>query len=332
MRSKYIIVSLLMFMLACAVALTLYACRGTNKQSGAEQISITTSGVEASVKQGYCKRTGLLIAVKPMDDPENPYRDQYKPWDLWCYDHIVAYDSDAEQKPVDAMTYEEKQAFVYGTNKPTNWIRILPEIEDGFLVPSDVHVQRWEEAIANNQRLEYSTAVAESSVVAEGEIEPSLRDENYLATDAIRASYWPPIPSWLVDADPSRVLLLPNGDVITDGLLGEEHNGSTSGCCGGSKDSLFARYDCSGQLVRTAQGFWWYTYYDLDLQGKLDGKLVNTPDGYIKLCDVETGQVLRAWDYDATEIPAGADLPSRDTHPFSWLSGATLKCFYAATN
>src|SRR5512133_2596081 len=103
-----------------------------------------------------------------------------------------------------------------------------------------------------------------------------------LSTDAFHSTSYPPIPEWLAKNPPESAMLLPNGDVVTSGLLGSGAATSKPGCCDGGS-GVFARYDKMGSLVRAVNGqHWWWLYYEGAESDKPNGLMVSSLDGYIQ--------------------------------------------------
>jgi hypothetical protein len=276
-----------------------------------------------------------VISLMALDDPTNPYRGQYRAWDYWVYENVGTRSAElTDKKPTD-MTREELEAYVFNRGHPPNWTERKARVyESGVLVPYVVSLADFEQARASNTTEEL--AAKSRFVTASGEMDPQLKADMQEAGYAAQARFYPEIPEWLVNDPPDAAMLLPNGEIVTEGLLHEgdttktDDLGSKSGCCGGT-GSIYARYDADGDLLAAKTGGWWGLYYDTDRLGKPEGNPVLTQDGYMKFFD-ESGALLSIWDYDGTKIGSEGEAVPRDPHYFTMATGVFWKHLYDAVH
>jgi hypothetical protein len=212
-----------------------------------------------------------VISLMALDDPTNPYRGQYRAWDYWVYENVGTRSAElTDKKPTD-MTRQELEAYVFHGGNPPNWTERKARVYDnGILVPYLVSIADFEQARSSNTSKELEAK--SSFVTACGEMDPQLKADMQQAGYAAQAAFYPEIPEWLVSNPPDAAMLLPNGEVVTEGVVGGDTTddgavlGSKAGCCGGS-GSIFARYDAAGNLLAAKTGGWWGLYYDINRLG-----------------------------------------------------------------
>jgi len=324
MQRRYIIIYTLSSLtaLALVVTISLIACNGTAK-----------TGLNTDLQPRAVNDTWTISNIVPLDDPSNPYAGQYEAWDHWIYEHLTA---DPEpryrwEKHPDEMTKEELEDFVFGRSKPSNWLHLKISVEDGkYTVPLETDLHEFEKAVCENRDKEREASI--HWVHTQGTIDERLREDIFTLVDKVRAQYLEPIPEWLAEGEPRFAMLLPEGWVVTEGLLQTDKttNSNNKYCCGGN-DTSYSLYSPEGKLTRTAKWFWWLLFYDIDINGMPDGDIVNTADGYIKLLDKDSGELLQVWDWDATPLAIEEPTP-RDRHPFYLLSGKDIASLYAASS
>ena len=304
---RVLIIAIIIVVLGCV-----YSCTGSIGQKNSGEPDDTKQVQLADGSKLAEDVFGKWVEVKPIDDPGNPYIDEYQTWDVWAWENLLTV-------PFVRKAPDEQ---------PANYICLRFRIDsNGYMMPFMDDMHAFERSRIDGTGSEYRLGL--TRVRAEGEIDPELRQSLYDAGFVIQASYYREIPAWLAEDPPLRAMLLPNGEVLTDGLLGEK--AKSEGCCGG-KGSVFARYSADGELIHAkSSANWWYLFYDAANKGKPDGVLVNTNCGYIKFVDEQSNELLSVWDYDGTELPA-VEPAQRDPHPFIWLEAKTIQTYYRVTH
>jgi hypothetical protein len=271
---------------------------------------------------------GKLVVVRSIDDPENPYREEYKEWDRWFWDHLL--EKAPEQKLYRDMTEEEKALKEAHRQLGMGWTGVMHRVDErGFFIPLERSMREREEAISAGKLDERDNSG--QWVMAEGEIDPEMHQASWDAGFAVSAEYYPPIPAWLAANPPYEALLLPNGDVVTWGLLGitdRDYN------YGPNINSLYARYDKDGNLIAKVEDKGWFMlYYDPEGTGRPlpDGEYEDREDGYFMYRDPYSGGLLSVWNWDGTPMPP-VEPPWRDPHPFRLLRANMLQDMYSAVH
>lgn len=318
-------VVLLVILLASAI----YAC--SNNYSAATS-SQKTSASETILPEGARQveaDNGRIVVVRALEDPENPYRDEYKPWDYWFFDHLLA--EIPEYKLWSQLTDAEKAERIAKRKAGMGWSSMRYLLDgSGFVIPFEKGIRMHEEGVEDNTFLDLGHSG--NWVIAEGEIDPEMHQAMWEASYKVSAEFYPEIPSWLAENPPFEAIFLPNGDVVTHGLLGDfKKEGEAASCCGG-KGSVVARYDHDGNLIRTLKdSLWFYLYYDADLNPEPVGLPSTSRDGYTTFRDERTGSLLSVWDWDGTQLPT-TEPAWRDPHPYIWLNASYLVNLYEASH
>jgi hypothetical protein len=131
-------------------------------------------------------------------------------------------------------------------------------------------------------------------------------------------------------------LLLPNGDVITVGLLGSgsetaagNETEKVTGCCGGNSSLPLVRYNSDGTPIATTnRHHWWYLYYDVEVEPIPTGVMVDRSDGYIRFTDGIDGGLLSIWTYDGRPVATEAEAIPLDRHSFTWLRKRAIEKYF----
>ena len=124
-------------------------------------------------------------------------------------------------------------------------------------------------------------------------------------------------------------MLLPNGDVVTEGMLGENAKPQSERDCDGS---WYCRYSIAGELLAKVKSApWWYLFHNRDELGTPHGKMNIREDGYIWFSSEYTGELLSVWDFDGTRLPDTVP-PQRSTLHFDWINAKLLETYYRVSN
>jgi hypothetical protein len=239
--------------------------------------------------------------VRDLDDPENPYRKQYGPWDRWALANA--------KNP----TMEEMAAQRSGT-APAGWTYFRPSVtEDGWLIPqlAELGTLLDQQTDLNAYRnrphcvLTFSAAgIADATVLAELE-QAKLK---------LWASRLPQIPEWLKAQLPKRAIVLPGGEAVTYGPLGSGVGPVEAGKWRFDADGnpeVYYRYDASGaEVARTTPGQPWQELFrpgytqEILLGGSKQGLIPVLLNGYTILSEAASGAVVKVYDYTGAELPA----------------------------
>ena len=273
--------------------------------------------------------TGSIV-LADLDDDSNPYKGQYKAWDRWVFEHAGAEDPYKIDKPPEEMTPEERTAYVFRNNYPSNWTECKATVlDEKYLIPFEISIYEGREAYANHTADEYYSTV--NVITARGVMNPNLNDEMLVRGEEITAEFYMPIPEWLAKNPPKAAMLLPNGDIVTDGLLGsagnEEDHHESGSCCGGT--SLYCLYSENGELLRTNNNFWWFLYHN---EAECPtGSMVASPDGYVRFYN-DAGELDSIWDFDGIKLESEEAATPRSPYHFEMLGSNSIVRFFAASH
>lgn len=277
-----------------------------------------------------------LASFKPLDDQHNPYRSQYQEWDRWLVSNCKSVHRGYKSNTARSAGAKGQMAF-------TTMIDAA-----GYVVPAVESRRRYEEAQKN--RTEESFDQDALYITGAGPADKDILYRYRSQIDEVCAQYYPRIPDWLGSNPPLAAILLPNGEVVTQGPLGNGMNKATppeapigndqpsakaspagSGS-GNNSNQGWYRYDATGkQLGFTAKPAWWFLYYDANAHGLPAGKMTSRRDGYTIFTDPTTGAITSVYDYDGTRLDA-VEPPLRDLHPFIKLRSYRLAQYYKAQN
>jgi hypothetical protein len=301
----------------CMFALTMMtACAGNGRNS------VNTASVRDT--------SGNMIQVKALDDPANPFKGQYGPWDKWLYENMQPT-TDYQSRQTTTTGKALAEGIEQSLRQPANWTGLQTRVTDeGYLQPIVEGIKSNEDQRGGSNAMPPTN---EGWIQAYGLMDPTTYEQLITAVNVVHASYYNPIPEWLVINPPESAMLLPNGDVVTSGLLGAGKEAlSKPGCCGG-KSSIFARYDKDGNLIRTVNGrHWWYLYYEGGDGSLPPGTMVNTMDGYIEFMAPNGVEILSLWNWDGTQLDPSASREHRDFHPFTFLTARNILDYYDAVH
>lgn len=191
------------------------------------------------------KATHTATELRPLDDPENPYRGQYREWDVWAYEHF---------RP--GMDGEDIMAELPGVVPDLPKVRLASFLqlaadaegqlhlwtyqkvdEDGFLVPAGLPGS--------------PTPELRTFAFASGPIERETYEEWMLQVNAAAATRYPPIPAFIGENPPLQVAFVPNGEFAVKGPLGlgdtEEYDMQAASQL--SARERWYRYSAEGELL-----------------------------------------------------------------------------------
>ena len=172
---------------------------------------------------------GTKVMVRPLDDPQNPFAGDYNDWDRWIYEHndpaleIADWREHLEASPGNGLAeYSGSQ------------LQVLQGLVDaeGFLLPSE-HVFRRKLDPAGMSAKEYfeqqynsdQQTPPFSTLFAKGELTWEQYEDYLHVFERGGAREYPPIPAWIGENPPARMVVLPEGEIL---VLGEMGQGDTS--------------------------------------------------------------------------------------------------------
>jgi hypothetical protein len=259
-----------------------------------------------------------VIHVKPLDDPDNPYRGQYGPWDQWIMQQhgIRNPREDAHmQEQSRRMTEEMRKAQEEGRKPQTSgmWRGYVPTLDDpwtrfsmrvdeqGFVVPL---LLREEEQLKVRKAREQRPAPSiylqdppapqfriEGGGIMPPEIAAPLLQE--IKARGLR-EFPPEPPAWMKAAPPHTFMVMPNGEYVTNGALGswkenwqqEQMQPVEGGVKIDRASRGWYRYSADGELLGSVpEGSWLQlfnpNYASLELSGKSQGYDAYEYGGYL---------------------------------------------------
>lgn len=212
--------------------------------------------------------TERYINVRPLDDPDNPYRDAYAQWDRWmltnhkrlCSEFALNSDYSNNSPPSHTLMNQVAKADDLHLFNDYEFYGMSID-DDGFLIPAGIAEQeRLHTDIADPDPLldhvldrRYCMFRLDSA----GFIPPELFDAYNTALHQVKAQALPPIAQWLVDAAPRSVLFIPTGDIVA--LIPD--SGDDDGT--GDEDAVWVRYDAGGADYGSVPpgSEWWELYF-----------------------------------------------------------------------
>jgi hypothetical protein len=246
--------------------------------------------------------------VRGLDDPENPYREQYGAWDRWLIDHAT-YPS-----------FDEMKAWQNGT-APEGWVYLRPTVTpEGFLVPQLAELRS---LLA--QQSDFAAYKGRPSCVpsfsAAGQMDPAMAAGLESAKLALWAASLPEIPDWLAASPPKRAVVLPDGEAATYGPLGSGAGPVDAALWRFGVDGapeVYYRYSATGEeLGHTVPGQPWpelfmpgYTEQIL-FGASRENAIPVTLNGYTLWIEPLTQEVRAVHDYTGEQLPADTDTGAR---------------------
>ena len=257
--------------------------------------------------------------MRDLNDPANPYIDQYKPWDLWIFMHETSV--------------LESQGVLNPWNERAGWEYFDMRIdENGFAVPRLVELNNRMERIKHGSEAVSGQAACTHSISATGIMDPAMRHGMYVAEDALRARYLPRIPEWLTRRLPLWAMIMESGEIVTEELAGSGPYvpGNRSG-----DETCFRRYSADGVLLDSTEPgqLWLQLFFDADkVVDKYNDRKVFFRDsnGYLIVYDNDTGKPVAVYDMDGTKLLKNHPLDDRDgTYFYKLHTSEMLEVFEA---
>jgi hypothetical protein len=176
---------------------------------------------------------GSSIAVRPLDDPANPYRGQYSALERWVVQHAESFEhwherALAEQQQISAeavakglqgpVAGPDTTLFVFVDSN--GWVKAeqaQPSYRDPWREPGTPH-----DVLNRTRALPAAPAVQTLSYFIPAplaDLPAELKAYKQETRERWKAASLPPIPAWLGSRPPLRAIFMPNGDVVTYGPL-----------------------------------------------------------------------------------------------------------------
>jgi hypothetical protein len=264
--------------------------------------------------------------VRGLDASDNPYRDKYQEWDRWAMAHAK------DQRLIDWSAWNAGE-----TASSTRMVRVIVD-RSGYPLPLLESCLRDVEKAHAPGPLGRSECTV--SFLAFGEMPPELLQGLQAAEMACKARYLPRIPQWLAQSPPQWAIALPNGEAVTMGELGSGQDVDTfyTWCSGWNLPPReYCRYSAQGRLLGKLKlgDEKWYTLFWPQAQQALSRydqaqTMVDLENGCIAVRRYPGKEVLAAFDYDGTPLPAGAEPRLRDGNVWRGWFGLEITALYAA--
>ena len=338
----------------------------------AQQVGATSGQAAPQVIAVAPGNGDAITQVKPLDDPANPYRGQYSDIDRWIYSHAWSLEQlkdwrkrgdEARHAALAAAGLpSDSDAHVHWDAKATAALRYMTsEVDkDGWMKPV---ASRYDPFPADSPELTGMTlferetlkaheAVAEAGEFTREKIMERAEKVIYIwASPANEAQFkefqgavhlpdpanTPQIPGWLAANPPFLAVLVPNGEVVTYGALGEtlpplteaQRHAATmpnySGWYRFSADGkLLEKNTQWGQMMMHWVDFYWpdawKTMRDTDLQHALSGQrhegsywvtMSKAPLDANGEPDYAGRTPVAAYAYDRTPLDLNAPVPAK---------------------
>jgi hypothetical protein len=252
--------------------------------------------------------------LQPLDDPANPYADEYEDWDYWIAQNVCAVSTSPNNGY--ALNRQKDEMFAAG----------IADM-DGYLIPYRRFLVMQEDALVQ-QKSEHVTA-GYLNVHASGPMAEDLVEDMRNVGFEVRAAYYPEIPDWLVASMPRAAWIFPNGDVVTDGPLNHEDHAEADEdgevpCGGCGSNGGWYRYTPGGEFVDHSNTHWFLTFFDGEFEDLPEGNFSDDSLGRFMILDRENGEPTHVFNWDGTPLPLDALDEPRDPHDFHLLPARYL--------
>jgi hypothetical protein len=276
------------------------------------------------------------LEVRGLDEPQNPYREQYGEWDRWLFEHPGEPD-------------ETQAAELRMDRLPENWVCESVMVDDyGYPIPVLVSLHNELRQIAAGKH-----PIDKDSYRYEawGEMPLELWHEYHAAELRVYAQYISVIPAWLAENPPLVARIWTDGSVTTHGPLGSWNGeGDVVPMEDGGWTHLsdpYYRYSPDGVLLcQTAWDDWEQNVFtgSFNSADPLQGLFYTgwadqvfwhsracgwrgpgIMNGYWVFYNKKTRQRLVIYDLDGTCLPADFDVNARNANKFDRILGGSLK-------
>ena len=271
------------------------------------------------------------VTILPLDDPRNPFRSDYAPWDKWVYQHAVT------------CLDPKIQQYYLGSGSAGNTMLDAYVDQAGHLVPQVLAEERRLHSYAAGDTVSYYDADWTHVLYAVGPIDSALLSNYEQAVLGLRVEYSLPLPQWLAANPPAWAMILPPeagkhaGEVITLGAPGadQDYHMPPNAARPGARVKVWRRYSPDGKLLATSKPDqeWWefYAANPATASGREATSFykVFEDDGIVAVTDLRTNQLAWMMTFDGIRLDArSADKPRNHNY---WLgfTASEAKTLYA---
>lgn len=252
-------------------AAVLAELEGELPEGAAVKIEIISPAVMAGGSQpdwGFGHGLPPGFTIRPLDDPDNPYKDSYGEWDVW---ELENYQWLCDEHGFDQLTEDERMDFMNAKHDDPRLQddhgHFLTVRGDGFLVPHvDVMAGQsrgeglgfgWGSTMQHHGITLAYYVKTSFGIWSFGNIDEELWQRMERATGVAQAPAVAPIPRWLADNPPMWVMFIPDNEIITLGPLGswdDEEVLSTG---------AWYRFSADGELLGQTTPYqqWWFEIF-----------------------------------------------------------------------
>jgi hypothetical protein len=228
------------------------------------------------------------IKVRPLDDPQNPYRDEYSEWDRWQYSALGQTEPEAEAlyqqriaewDAAQSAALRSKTAFDLpnprfqgiADDPHDDWY--FSEMffdEQGYMLP--IARSAWREGCSRGRLANSAYGFPDSDWYigfGGGRMDTAQREAYERYRWSCIAAFVPDIPTWLASAPVDKAVLLDNGEVVTLGPLGSGSGEVDHLAAVGPEgpDEIWYRYSADGTLLAEGEaGRSWAQFYSPALE------------------------------------------------------------------
>ncbi len=320
---------------------------------------------EAQVLASYEVNDGrpkYSVKVRRLDDPDNPYRDQYGPWDSWLLAQQGQRNSREEERwaELDQQRAELRAAAEAEGREYTEEEKL--KLDPGYYAPDPgdpweyfevvVDPDGWVIPLLETEQREYqphlSWDLREALVTpgrgidfifqAGGVMPADMRRRLEAARARLRSQGKITVPDWLIAQPVGSAAFAPNGDIITFGPLASIDPALPAEPPEArqlpSYVAAYYRYDSSGNLLGTlpAAANPSTAIFDITLLQRWEeasaiGQGCYEMYGVFQVTDPLSGSTLAAYDWDGTRLDVTQPLLPRLPF-FDWFSWEDLQALY----
>jgi hypothetical protein len=275
--------------------------------------------------------------IGSLDDPGNPYRNEYRDWDRWIFSHIDPRSSGTLGVWVTEDTEQMKKA-----NPGEKITTLSTQVdEEGWLVPITESIQRSEDRVSEGERSKEDEIYWATAI---GVMDSKLKSAFNTEADRVHATIYGVIPAWLVASHPDTVMFLPNDWIVCgrfqpSDLSDDCHCNQESGTGNSNPNALehgptvYTVKSRDGDVLYGPCGNWQVEVFKAhgieNLLGDPQFDVQIDKQYKVRRLDRMTGKTL-AYDYDGTLLPAGEDATLHPQQRFVTLSFKVLQHLYDA--
>ena len=170
----------------------------------------------------------LATELRALDDPENPYAGQYEEWDIWAFEHfrpgmnaqaIMAELQPPEPKRSGVSLASPFYLWSDAAGQPVLWTTHRVD-NDGFLLPDELTSKNY-----GRDAQRFGSGAGQpvremAQAFASGPITQEQYDAWQLQYTAGIATRYVPIPAFIGEQPPLRLVFVLNGEFAVKGMLG----------------------------------------------------------------------------------------------------------------